>query len=268
MARISWNQAGDRYYELGVDRGVLYPLNPDGTSWSGIAWNGLTTVTESPSGAEAQPYYIDGVKYSNTLGSEEFGGTIEAFTYPEEFYELDGTTFTGTGLGFGQQPRKAFALSYRTKLGNDVQGESYGYKIHLIYNAMASPSERSNASETDSLEPLLFSWAFTTTPIAVQGLKELAHIIIDSSKTSPFLLNAVEEMLYGTELMDAHIPMPDELVELFRDWPSVQVTDNGDGSFTITGPDTAFSFPSSTEFVFTGPSATYIDSESYSVTSF
>lgn len=262
MTKLSWDQSGARKYEFGVDRGVLYPLNA-----TGVVWNGLTSVDEKSSGGDVTSYYLDGVNYMNSLSTEEFSGTISAFTYPDEFYELDGMTFAAPGLGFGQQPRKVFGISYRTKLGNDLAGQDYGYKIHLVYNATASPSSRSNNTLGESVDPVTFSWDITTTPVEVIGMKALSHIIIDSTKVGTFLLAAIEDVLYGSISAEARMPNPDELISLFGYQPAIQVINNGDGSFTIIAPDSNFTFPSATEFNFTSSSAVYLDAISYTVSS-
>lgn len=262
MTKLIWDQVGDRYFETGVDRGVLYPMNA-----SGVAWNGLTAVDESPSGGDGVPYYLDGIKYLNTPSSEEFTAKISAFTYPDEFYELDGVVFDSPGLGFGQQGRKPFGLSYRTKVGNDVDGYDHGYKLHLIYNALASPSSRSHASLTSSTEPTTFSWDITTTPISVEGHRPLSSLIIDSTKVSEYLLEAVEAMLYGKDDGEPNLPTPNDLVTMFKGFIIFEVIDNLDGSFTATGMDSMFNFPSDTEFEITSPSAVFLDAESYSLSS-
>lgn len=265
MVQLLWDQPGEHYFETGVDHGVLYPLNT-----SGVAWNGLTTISVNPSGGEATPYYLDGVKYLNTLTSEEFAATIEAFTYPDEFYACDGTSFDESGLGFEQQARQPFGVSYRTKVGNDVNGQDHGYKIHLIYNAMASPSAKTHGSIGDSVEALTFSWDITTTPILVIGRKAFSSLVIDSTKVAPGLLTDFENLLYGSGNEEPRLPSPDELVTLFNDWlPTLDFTvvDNGDGTFTVTSPDTNMAFPDTGEFAITSESAVFIDTDSYTISS-
>lgn len=214
MSKLVWDQIGERFYETGTDHGVLYKQGTDGKYVGGVAWNGLTAVTESRSGAEANPFYADNIKYLNLYSNEEFGGTIEAYTYPDEFGECDGSAEIATGVIIGQQRRKAFGFSYRTKLGNDVDGDDYGYKIHLVYGAMASPSERSYATVNESPEAMTLSWEFTTTPINVEGFKPTAHVEIDSTKIDAEKLKSLEAILYGSEEAEARMPLPDELVEL------------------------------------------------------
>lgn len=215
MTVLAWDEVGARLYETGVDHGVLYIPDVAGEYNDGYAWNGLTTVTESPSGAESSPQYADNIKYLNLVSVEEFGGTIEAYTYPEEFGQCDGTAFPSTGLAIGQQSRKAFGLCYRTRLGNDVDGTSYGYKLHLIYGALAAPSEKAYATINDSPEAISFSWEITTTPVAVAGYQPTALLVIDSTKVDSGDLAALEEILYGSVGDDARLPLPDEVIALF-----------------------------------------------------
>lgn len=199
MAKIVWDTTGDRLYETGVDHGVLYPVAAGGTYPTGVAWNGLTAVTESPSGAEATALYADNIKYLNLFSAEEFGATIEAYTYPDEFAQCDGSAEIAGGVTIGQQDRKTFGLSYRTIVGNDVEGQNYGYKIHVIYGAMASPSEKAYATVNDSPEAITFSWEVTTTPVNVTGFKPTASLTIDSAKANPEKLTALETILYGSD---------------------------------------------------------------------
>lgn len=213
MAKLVWDQTGERLYETGVKMGVLYPQSA-GTYPLGVAWNGLTAVTESPSGAEPSPFYADDIKYLNLMSNEEFGGTIEAYMYPDEFAECDGSAELTKGVMLGQQKRNAFGLCYRTVLGNDTENNEHGYKLHLIYGAQASPSEMAYASINDSPEPLTMSWEFTTTPVEVTGHKPTSRIIIDSTKADPTKLKALEDILYGKEEVDPRLPLPDEIKTL------------------------------------------------------
>lgn len=213
MAKIVWDQTGERLYETGVKNGVLY-VQESGAYPKGVAWNGLTAVTESPSGAEATPLYADDIKYLNLMSAEEFGATIEAYTYPDEFMQCDGSASIATGVYIGQQSRKAFGLSYRTVLGNDVANNEYGYKLHLIYGALAAPSEKAYATINDSPEAITFSWEVTTTPVNVNGFKPTASVVIDSTKCDPEKLKALEATLYGSESEEARLPLPDEIVTL------------------------------------------------------
>jgi hypothetical protein len=215
MTVLQWDQVGDRLYETGVDHGVLYQLDAEGDYVDGVPWNGLTTVTESPSGAEANKQYADNIVYVNLISAEEFGGTIEAFTYPDEFGQNDGTFQPVTGLAVGQQGRRPFGLVYRTLQGNDTEGQEYGYKLHLIYGAQASPSEKAYATINDSPEAIAFSWEFTTTPVPVTGRKPTSLLTVDSSTSDPADLQQLEDILFGTEGDDARLPSPDEVIALF-----------------------------------------------------
>ena len=215
MSKIIWDNVGERLYETGVKMGVLYPIQTDGTYSKGVAWNGLTTVTESPSGAEATPLYADDTKYLNLVSNEDFGATIEAYTYPDEFAECDGSASLVAGVMLGQQARKTFGLCYRTTLGNDVDGTAYGYKLHLIYGCLAAPSEKSYSTINDSPEAITFSWEVNTTPVNVTGHKPTSQIVIDSTKANPDKLAALEDILYGNESTEAKLPMPDEIAALF-----------------------------------------------------
>lgn len=214
MSKLAWDKTGDRTYETGVRNGVLYPQSTGGTYPKGVAWNGLTAVTESPSGAEATALYADDIKYLNLYSTEEFGATIEAYTYPDEFAECDGSASIATGVTIGQQKRKAFGLCYRTVLGNDVDGEDYGYKIHIIYGAMAAPSEKAYNTINDSPEAITFSWEISTTPVSVSGFKPTASVTIDSTKVESAKLKSLEDILYGTETEEARLPLPNEIAEL------------------------------------------------------
>lgn len=213
MSKLVWDEAGKRFYETGVDHGVLY-VAEDGTYGTGVAWNGLTGVTESPSGAEASALYADNMKYLNLFSTEEFGATVEAYTYPDEFEQCDGSASLATGVTIGQQERKTFGLAYRTKVGNDVNDE-LGYKIHLIYGAKASPSERSYATVNDSPEAITFSWELSTTPVNVTGHKATASLVIDSTKVDATKLKSFEDILYGSTDAEPRLPLPDEVITLF-----------------------------------------------------
>ena len=217
MSKIVWDQTGERIYETGVKNGVLYVQAAGGTYPKGVAWNGLTAVTESPSGAEASPLYADDIKYLNLISNEEFGATIEAYTYPDEFAQCDGSAALATGVMIGQQARKTFGMSYRTTVGNDVDSNDYGYKLHLIYGALAAPSEKAYATINDSPEAITFSWEVTTTPVNVTGHKPTACVTIDSTKVDAEKLAALEAILYGSESEEARLPLPDEIAELFAD---------------------------------------------------
>lgn len=214
MAKLVWDETGKRFYETGVKMGVLYVQQAGGTYNKGVAWNGLTAVTESPSGAEANPMRADDIKYLNLFSAEEFGATVEAYTYPDEFEQCDGSASISTGVTIGQQERKQFGLCYRTTLGNDVNGNDHGYKLHLIYGAKASPSERAYATINDSPEAITFSWELTTTPVNVSGHKPTANLVIDSTKVSSAAMTALEKVLYGDTTNEARLPLPDEIVQI------------------------------------------------------
>ena len=215
MTRLAWDQVGERLYETGVDHGVLYLPDGAGAYTEGHAWNGLTTVTESPSGAEATPQYADNIKYLNLLSAEEFGATIEAFTYPEAFGLCDGTASPEPGVSIGQQSRKLFGLCYRTRVGNDTDGLDHGYKLHLIYGALAAPSEKAFGTVNDSPEAINFSWAVTTTPVQVTGFKPTAQLVVDSTKVDAAALASLEDRLYGTAGQDPELPLPDDVLAIF-----------------------------------------------------
>lgn len=213
MAKLIWDKIGERFYETGVSKGVLYKQDSTGAYPKGVAWNGLTAVTESPSGAEASPLYADNIKYLNLLSAEEFGATIEAYTYPDEFAECNGEASLAEGVSIGQQKRTPFGMAYQTKIGNDIDAE-LGYKIHLIYGALAAPSEKAYATVNDSPEAITFSWEVTTTPVEVTGFKPTACITIDSTKVEESKLKALEAVLYGSESEEAKLPLPDEVLSI------------------------------------------------------
>lgn len=216
MAKIVWDESGKRTYETGVRNGVLYLQNESGVYENGVAWNGLTAVTESPSGAEPTALYADDIKYLELFSAEEFGATIEAYTYPEEFEKCDGSASLGAGVTIGQQDRATFGLCYRTVFGNDVKGSEFGYKLHLIYGAKAKPSEKGYQTINDSPEAITFSWEVSTTPVNVAGFKPTACVTIDSTKINAEKLAQIEALLYGSELTAAKLPLPDEIAEIVR----------------------------------------------------
>lgn len=221
MARLTWDKTGERYYETGVKQGVLYPIQTGGVYSKGVAWNGLTAVTESPSGAEATALYADDIKYLNLMSNEEFGCTIEAYTYPEEFAACDGSASLATGVMIGQQKRQTFGLCYKTTLGNDVDGNDYGYKLHLVYGCLAAPSEKAYNTINDSPEAITFSWEVSTTPVSVKGFKPTAQITIDSTKVAEEKLTALEDILYGKDSpgetdSGPRLPLPDEVATLMK----------------------------------------------------
>jgi len=224
MGKLVWDKTGERLYETGVSNAVLYPLSTEGLYNLGVAWNGLTAVTESPSGAEASPSYADNIKYLNLISAEDFGGTIEAYTYPDEFGACDGSAELTEGVVIGQQSRKTFGLCYKTILGNDIEDTEYGYKLHLVYGAKAAPSEKPYATVNDSPEAITLSWEITTTPVSVTGFKPTACLIIDSTKVDATKLAALEKILYGTDATTtpvapatvARLPLPDEIATLMK----------------------------------------------------
>lgn len=222
MSKITWDKTGERFYETGVKKGVLYPQATGGLYPKGVAWNGLTAVTEAPTGAEATPLYADDIKYLNLMSVEEFAATIEAYTYPDEFAACDGSAEIAPGVSIGQQKRKTFGLSYVTTLGNDVDGNDHGYKLHIIYGALAAPSEKAYATINDSPEAITFSWEVSTTPVSVEGFEPTASITIDSTKVNAEKLAALEVILYGkdptsvgvSDGVDPRLPLPDEIAEI------------------------------------------------------
>lgn len=214
MTVLKWDEDGKRLYETGVDHGVLYPAASNGGYDKGVAWNGLTSVQESPSGAEATPLYADNIKYLNLLSVEEFGATVEAYTYPDEFEECDGSKELAKGVSVGQQARKKFGLCYRTKIGNDEDGNDHGYKLHIIYNCLAAPASKEYASVNDSPEAITLSWELTTTPVNVPGGKPTATLTIDSTKVSAEDLKKIEDALYGTESEEPKLLTPAEVAAL------------------------------------------------------
>ena len=213
MSKLVWDVVGERNYETGVSKGVLYPM-VSGAYPKGVAWSGLTTVTETASGAEATPLYADNIKYLNLMSVEELGGTIEAYTAPDEFGACDGTAELTTGVSIGQQPRQTFGLAYQTILGNDTENNNHGYKIHLIYGALASPTERSYATVNDSPEAMTMSWEFSTTPVSVTGFEPTSLVVIDSTKVDAEKLAAFEAIIYGSEDQEARLPLPNEVATL------------------------------------------------------
>lgn len=214
--KLKWDQTGEKTYETGVSNGVLYPQADDGTYENGVAWNGLTAVTESPSGAEPSPIYADNIKYLTLVSAEELGATIEAYMYPDEFAICDGSAEIVDGVTIGQQDRKAFGLAYKTILGNDVKKNEYGYKLHIIYGATAAPSEKGYATVNDSPEPLTLSWEISTTPVEVTNHKPTASITIDSTKADSEKLKALEDILFGSDESEARLPLPDEIITLME----------------------------------------------------
>jgi hypothetical protein len=222
MAALAWDQVGERLYETGVDHGVLYPIDDAGAYTPGVVWNGLTTVTEKPTGAAATAQYADNIKYLNLIAAEIFGATIQAFTYPDEFALCDGTAAPVPGFRVGQQGRKVFGLSYRTRLGNDVEGTDHGFRLHLVWGAQAAPSEKAYATINDSPAAIDFSWDISTTPLPVVGhdtLKPTSLIVIDSTVVDPAELTTLEDALYGGTSRTPHLPLPGAVIDMFTAGP-------------------------------------------------
>ena len=215
MPRIEWDLTGQRFFETGVDHGVLYPFEA-GNYITGVPWNGLSSVSENPSGAESTPIYADNIKYLNMTSKEEFGASIEAYTYPPEFAKCDGTAELAPGVYIAQQRRHPFGLSYRTLVGNDTDMTDHGYKLHLVYGAMASPTEKSYQTENDSPEAITFSWELTTTPVPVEGRRPTSLLVLDSTKIDAAKMKAVEDILYGTESTEPKLPLPDEVMAIIN----------------------------------------------------
>lgn len=261
--RLVWDRVGERFFETGISNGVLYPTTGDG-----VAWNGLISVTESPSGGDPQPFYLDGYKYQNRAAPEEYEATIEAFTYPDAFEVCMGNAILSPGLFITQQRKKSFGLCYKTALGNDSDGRDHGYKIHLVYNALASPSQKAYKSVSDSPEAINFSWSITTKPIKVAGHKATSHMIVDSTKVSPPLLANLEDILYGSESSSPRLPLPAEVASIFSGWPTLYVTDNGDGTFTVSGPDDVVSTLDPYTFKIVSSTAVDNGDGSFNVTSY
>ena len=216
MSKLVWDQFGKRLYETGVDHGVLYPIQTGGVYSKGVAWNGLTAVTESPSGADVNDIYADNMKYLGLVGAEKFGATVEAYTYPDEFAECDGSVELVKGATIGQQNRKVFGMVYRTVIGNDVDGNEHGYKLHLIYGATAAPSEKAYNTINEDPEAITFSWELSTTPVNVTGHKPTASLTIDSTKADPTKLAELEKILFGDTETEPRLPLPDEIAQLLN----------------------------------------------------
>lgn len=262
MAKISWDDVGSREYSAGVDRGVFYP--PVG---SGIPWNGLSSVDESSNGSNNDALYIDGVKHRHGISNSEFTPTINAFTYPDEFLEYDGSLEIAQGLIATAQPRKSFGLSYRTMIGNDLDELDHGYQIHLVYNAITTPSDSEYTSDNETPELALFNWPITTLPVTLEDVKPFAHMIIDSTIADPEDISNLEDLLYGSSGIDPQLPPPEDLVLVVNNHAILLIIDNGDGTWTAHGPKSMIQMLDSTTFQITSPSAVFIDSESYTLSS-
>ena len=216
MARLIWDEVGQRFFETGVKNGVLYVQDNDGSYKNGVVWNGLTAVTESPSGAEETPLYADDVKYLTLRSAEEFGATVEAYTYPEEFEQCDGSAAIAAGVTIGQQARRAFGLCYRTSVGNDIQGQNFSYKLHLIYGCTVAPSEKSYSTINDNPEAITFSWELSTVPVPVDGFSPTASLVIDASKVDEGKMELLEDALFGDESNEAKLLLPNEIMEMLK----------------------------------------------------
>jgi hypothetical protein len=265
LTKLTWDNIGERFYEAGTDRGVLYI---DGV---GYAWNGLVSVDQSPSGGDPESFYLDGIPYVTASAPEEFKGSIEAYTFPQEFATCDGSEEIAQGLYIGQQARKPFSFSYRTLVGNDVDELDHGYKIHIIYEAMAGPSKQKNTTLGDKTDPSTFVWDIITRALKFEdpafGVKYGAHLTLDSREVYPWAMQAVEDVLYGTDTEAPRLPSPSELLALFIDNALLKITDNGDGTWTAEGPDSIISMLDSTKFQIDWPSAVMIDAVSYKISS-
>lgn len=216
MARLIWDEVGQRFFETGVKNGVLYVQDNNGSYKNGVVWNGLTAVTESPSGAEETPLYADDVKYLTLRSAEEFGATVEAYTYPEEFEQCDGSASIANGVTIGQQARRAFGLCYRTSVGNDIQGQNFSYKLHLIYGCTVAPSEKSYSTINDNPEAITFSWELSTVPVPVDGFSPTASLVIDASKVDEGKMQLLEDALFGDESNEAKLLLPNEIMEMLK----------------------------------------------------
>lgn len=260
MARLAWNSVGYRIYEAGVDRGVLYIGN-----LAGLPWSGLISVDETPVSSDIKAYYIDGIKYLQIAQAGEFEASIKAYTYPEEFSQCDGTARIRSGLFFGQQERKPFGFSYRTMVGNDVSGSNAGYKIHLVYNAIATPSPRSATTYNDSVEVSEFTWNIYTKSRPVPGYSPTAHVVIDSRSTHPITLATIEAILYGSESNVPRLLTPEELIAIFDVPIEFSITDNEDDTFTISGPNEIVTDIGLDRFTISHDSVVIIDADSFAL---
>lgn len=260
MSRVVWNAPGERRFEAGIDRAVLYTHGGDVAPW-----NGLKSVTHKPSGSEITTFYLDGEKFNQISENEEFAATIEAFTYPEEFELCDGTAYLSNGLSVDGQQREMFGLTYRTRIGNDLDGVDHGYKIHLVYNAIASPSQRVYSTINTSAVPTDFSWDITTMPIRMSGQAPSAHYVVDSTRVDQFVLRQFEDIIYGTDFTEPRMPTPAELTKFFMNAKVLRIVDNRDGTWTAMGPSEIISFFTETEFQITWGSAKFIDEVTYTL---
>jgi hypothetical protein len=263
MTALVWDSVGSRFFEAGIDRGVLYSYS----IYNGIPWNGLTSVTEQTQSPDVSPLYFNGKKHFDFVGPEEFSATIKAFTYPDEFLELNGIATAPNGVQIAGQQRKSFGLSFRTIKGNDVSDSNLGYKIHVLYDLIATPSDIDHASISDSFDPIEFEWSVTSRPQTVGGYKPVSHLIIDSTKIEAALLTQIETLLYGSSTSFGRLPSALELVGLLAVGYTITVIDNGDGTWTATGPDNLITFTNATTFQIDGINSVVIDANTYQISS-
>lgn len=262
MTAIVWHEAGTRFYETGVDRGVLYL--PEG---GGVPWNGLISVNENVVGKQSSPFYFDGIKYADVIGFGEFSGSIKAYTYPDEFLELEGIQSVGNGLFITNQQPKRFGLTYRTKIGNEIEFEDLGYKIHILYNLTAIPNQKNYQTQSINPDAIEFEWAITAIPEDVPGFSPTAHLIIDSRHMNSILLSDIENTLYGTLGTDPELPSLSSLTSFIGDWVIIRITDNGNGTWTATGPDDLITMLDATTFQIIQANAEYLNADTYMISS-
>lgn len=260
MTQLQWDQVGDRLYEAGVDRGVLYVPNGPG-----VSWNGLISVNEKTIGNELAPVFYEGVKIAEAMSPGDYAGSLRAYTYPDEFMLFEGTIDAGNGLYLGNQRPERFGLSYRTKMGNDVDGLDHSYKIHVLYNLLAIPAEKTYQT-TQGVEAMSFEWAITAIPEIVPGYRPTAHLIFDTRYMDPQFISDIEDTLYGTESTPPTLPPISTLVSFSAGWVIIRITDNFDGTWTATGPDELFSMLDEETFQIIQANAVYLDEDTYAVT--
>lgn len=262
MAEIQWDASGEKLFETGLDRGVLYT-----DTGAGVPWNGLVSVSEAPTFGETQELFFDGVKTFDMVGVATFKGTLKAFTFPEEFLEYDGYAEASPGLVLDGQTRKTFGLSYRTLVGNDVDGTDHGYKLHIVYDLTATPQSTARNTIGAEVSALEFSWGLSATPRAAPGYRPTAHLYLDSTTISPLILSEVERILYGSSTTNSRLPTISEVLSLTTNTDTISIFDNGDGTWTAVGPDSDIVFISSTEFEIRNANASYLDSDTYQISS-
>lgn len=265
MSRLAWDRVGERFFETGIDRGVLYPNKDDVTP---VAWNGLVALNETTSGGEAKPFYLDGYKFQNRSAPQEYEASLEAFTYPHAFEECQGMKPLGNGLYLANQPKITFGLCYRTRLGNDLQGPSYASKLHFVYNASVAPTGKNYGTVNDNPEPATFSWPITTKAVKIATHKATSHMVVDTSLISPPLLTELEDLIYGTSTTDPSLPTPTDLIALIVGWPTLSITDLGNGIFIASGPDDVVRLATPKTFEINSTTAVDNGDGSYDVTSY